>query len=120
MFERCVRWLRKGVLPVIVLEGERGGRAARVSSGGRGCLGPAFAAHGRIRVLLAALGVPYVDAEGEAEATCFGKALSCSTRKIDIENPYKTTQGKDKNTEILTQPILVNLTLETVLQCETI
>jgi len=96
MFERCVRWLRKGVLPVIVLEGEHGGRTARVSSGGRGCLGPAFAAHGRIRILLAALGVPYVDAEGEAEATCLGKALICSTRQIDFGKPNKTTQEKIK------------------------
>ena len=70
VFERCARWLRKGVLPVIVLEGSGGGRAARTCSRGRGTLGPAFSAHTRVRALLAALGIPCVEADGEAEATC--------------------------------------------------
>jgi len=70
VFERCVRWLRKGVLPVMVLEGTGGGRSARVCSRGHGGLGSAFAAQNRVRTLLEALGVPCMHAEGEAEATC--------------------------------------------------
>ena len=50
--------------------GSGGGRAARVCSAGRGGLGPTFAAHTQVRALLAALGIPCIDAEGEAEATC--------------------------------------------------
>jgi len=69
-FERCVRWLRKGVLPVVVLEGNGGGRASRTFSRGWGILGSAFAPQPKIRTLLVALGIPCVDAEGEGEATC--------------------------------------------------
>jgi len=69
-FERCVRWLRKGVLPVVVLEGSGGGRACRTFSVGHGSLGEKFAAQPRVRALLQALGVPFVNADGEAEATC--------------------------------------------------
>ena len=76
MFERCVRWLRKGVLPVIVLEGTGGGRGARTFSRGRGALGPAFAAQPRIRALLVSLGIPCITAEGEAEATCAALAAA--------------------------------------------
>lgn len=76
VFERCVRWLRKGVLPVIVLEGSGGGRSQRFFSRGRGGLGLAFAGHARLRELLHSLGVPSVDAEGEAEATC-AALVSC-------------------------------------------
>ena len=67
-FERCSRFIRKGVLPVIVLEGRGGGRSERVHGGSQ--LGAAFAPHDKLRSLLCAMGVPYVDAEGEAEATC--------------------------------------------------
>lgn len=70
IFERCVRWLRKGVLPVIVLEGSGGGRAQRSFSRGYGALGSAFCAQTRIRHMLRSLGIPFVDAEGEAEAAC--------------------------------------------------
>lgn len=70
VFERCVRWLRRGILPVVVLEGTGGGRAERVCSRGRGGLGPIFAAQPRVRALLDALGIPCVNADGEAEATC--------------------------------------------------
>ena len=67
-FERCVRFLRKGVLPVVVLEGQGGGRSERNRGGAQ--LGRAFAPHDRIRSLLDSMGIPFVDAEGEAEATC--------------------------------------------------
>mmetsp|Transcript_17005 Transcript_17005/g.48587 ORF Transcript_17005/g.48587 Transcript_17005/m.48587 type:complete len:785 (+) Transcript_17005:1100-3454(+) len=70
VFERCARWLRKGVLPVLVLEGSGGGRAQRVFSRGHGALGAAFAPQAQVRALLDSLGVPWVNAEGEAEATC--------------------------------------------------
>ena len=66
-FERCVRWLRRGVLPVVVLEGRCGGRADRRCTPGRGALGPAFAPQPAVRALLGALGVPCLDADGEAE-----------------------------------------------------
>eukprot|EP00929_Paragymnodinium_shiwhaense_P059833 TRINITY_DN29935_c0_g1_i1.p1 TRINITY_DN29935_c0_g1~~TRINITY_DN29935_c0_g1_i1.p1 ORF type:complete len:999 (+),score=215.70 TRINITY_DN29935_c0_g1_i1:69-2999(+) len=69
-FERCVRWLRKGVLPVLVLEGSGGGRSQRSCTLGHGGLGAAFAAQPKLRALLKALGVPWVDSAGEAEATC--------------------------------------------------
>jgi len=69
-YERCVRWLRKGVLPVVILEGSGGGRAHRTFSRGYGTLGRAFASQSRVRALLDSLGVPCIDAEGEAEATC--------------------------------------------------
>ena len=67
-FERCTRFLRKGILPVIVLEGQGGGRAERVHGSAR--LGNAFTPHAKLRALLSAMGVPCVDADGEAEATC--------------------------------------------------
>lgn len=70
IFERCVRWIRKGVLPVMVLEGTGGGRANRTFSRGRGGLGSCFAPQSKVRAMLTALGVPWVDAEGEAEAGC--------------------------------------------------
>jgi len=75
-FERVVRWLRKGVLPVVVLEGDGGGRAHRTFSRGWSKLGAAFSAQPKVRALLTALGVPWVNAEGEAEATCAALALS--------------------------------------------
>ena len=67
-YERCTRFLRKGILPVIVLEGRGGGRAAREFGSAR--LSNVFAPHAKLRALLSAMGVPYVDADGEAEATC--------------------------------------------------
>jgi len=67
-FERCSRFLRKGVLPVIVLEGQGGGRSERRFGCAR--LGATFAAQGEVRQLLCSMGIPCVDAEGEAEATC--------------------------------------------------
>mmetsp|Transcript_62997 Transcript_62997/g.150052 ORF Transcript_62997/g.150052 Transcript_62997/m.150052 type:complete len:679 (-) Transcript_62997:78-2114(-) len=70
VFERCVRWLRKGILPLLVLEGAKGGRASRAFSIGNGQLGEAFMSQGKVKMLLQALGIPYVEAEGEAEATC--------------------------------------------------
>lgn len=74
VFERCSRWLRKGVLPIVVLEGPGGGRKDRVDGrGGKqaGRLSSVLAGPAEeVRQLLAALGIPLVDAEGEAEATC--------------------------------------------------
>lgn len=75
-FERCVRWLRKGILPVVVLEGTGGGRANRTFSRGRGGLGSAFAPQPRVHALLVALGIPCIIAEGEAEATCAALAAA--------------------------------------------
>ena len=71
-FERCSCWIRKGVLPVVVLEGCGGGRATRFGPRATGgCLSNALADPGEdVRRLLAAIGVPSIDAEGEAEATC--------------------------------------------------
>ena len=67
-FERCCRWLRKGILPVIVLEGEGGGRGERKHGANR--LGNTFVPHAKVFELLSAMGIPFVHAEGEAEATC--------------------------------------------------
>ena len=49
-FERCVRWLRKGVLPVVVLEGSGGGRACRTFSVGHGSLGQPGLSHRSTRL----------------------------------------------------------------------
>lgn len=73
VFERCSRWLRKGVLPVLVLEGVGGGRAERLARGGRrknAGLSPILAMQKEVVELLSALGVPCIKAEGEAEAEC--------------------------------------------------
>jgi hypothetical protein len=51
-----------------VLEGEGGGRCERIHGSAK--LGVAFAPHARLRGLFASMGVPHVNAEGEAEATC--------------------------------------------------
>ena len=61
-------------MPIIVLEGEGGGRGERACGSTK--LGRTFAVHARVRQLLSAMGVPVVQAEGEAEATC--AALSSS------------------------------------------
>ena len=75
VFERCCRWLRKGVLPVVVLEGTGGGRGARLN--GVSHLSYFLASvQPQIRLLLDALGVPVVHASGEAEATCAALVLA--------------------------------------------
>jgi hypothetical protein len=53
-FERCTRFLRKGILPIIVLEGEGGGRCERIHGSAK--LGVAFAPHARLRGLFASMG----------------------------------------------------------------
>lgn len=70
VFDRCNRWLRKGVLPVVVLEGAGGGRAERLGRGAGRLNATLAQPASEVKRLLAAIGVPCIDADGEAEAAC--------------------------------------------------
>ena len=89
IYERCSRWLRKGVLPVVVLEGTEGGRGARASGRGGSALGTLAQVQPQLKEILLALGVPCVQATGEAEAACAELAHSgvcdfAASRDFDV------------------------------------
>jgi hypothetical protein len=122
VFERTVHWLRHGCLPIFVVEGAPPpakleklrqrcvavyGPAAANWRPGQGSVSGRFAALGRKATeLLDALGVPWVQAEGEGEATCaalnvrvvwgggWGQMvdnMNLMLRGRSLEGPYKHT-----------------------------
>ncbi|KAI8470266.1 MAG: hypothetical protein J3K34DRAFT_510633 [Monoraphidium minutum] len=103
VFDRTIHWLRHGCLPLFVIEGATppakleklrqrcmaayGPSAAQWRVGNSA--GSRFSSLGRkVAELLDCLGVPWVQAEGEGEATCAalnmcGWAQGCSTADVD-------------------------------------